>query len=341
MTSPTIDIILPVWNSPTETRACLVSILDSTTTARLIIINNGCDRDTELMLELFCDHLGERVIYMTMERNIGFVPAINRALIRSDAEWALIIRPTGSLTRHCLQQILTTATKAQAGIITPHCPSEQLLPQQLVNTTCPCIESCVLNFSALALSRKMREVIGHFDEELDGGTWCLRDYRHRAHAHTFKTYLLPTTVFISTPATIFGSDARRSRVDELAITVFRQRWGEQHHFSVYLPKEADAQTTQSILELLVAGARHGHCFELFLHRPQYAAALQLNALCFHSGITLHRLSILTPYRSLARGMKRLMAHNSKIQPVCGLDGIPFPGYDTALPATTLVQLATP
>jgi hypothetical protein len=111
--------------------------------------------------------------------------------------------------------------------------------------------------------------------------------------------------------------------------------------SVYLPKETDEQIMQSILELLVAGARHGHCFELFLHRPQYAAALQLNALCFHSGITLHRLSILTPYRSLARGMKRLMAHNSKIQPVCGLDGIPFPGYDTALPATTLVQLATP
>ncbi|MGE3549028.1 MAG: glycosyltransferase family 2 protein, partial [Geobacter sp.] len=61
MTTPTIDIIIPVWNQPFETRACLVSILNTADSARLIIINNGCDRDTELLLEEFCEPLGNRV----------------------------------------------------------------------------------------------------------------------------------------------------------------------------------------------------------------------------------------------------------------------------------------
>jgi hypothetical protein len=37
-------------------------------------------------------------------------------------------------------------------------------------------------------------------------------------------------------------------------------------------------------------------------------------------------------------MVKLTVQDSKLEPVCGLDGIPFPGYGAALPFTTLAKL---
>ncbi len=338
ITTPTLDIIIPVWNRPVETRACLVSILESTDTARLLIINNGCDRATELMLEEFSDHLGERAIYMTMERNIGFVPAVNRALARSDAEWALIVRPTGLLTADCLQQLLAAAAQPHAGIVTPDCPAEYALPRHLVKYRCSSIETTELGFSVLGLAREMRERIGLFDEALDGGPWCLRDYRHRADSGGFRTLLLPLVSVSGEAATLLGSLERRRKLEETAAELFRQRWGVPQHLAVYLPKETDEQKLQATLELLLAAARRGHCFELFLHRRQYKHAVQQGAGCLHTGIVLHRLPALSPLKGLGRAMRELQQRIPQLQAVCGLDGIPFPGYDAALPSDTLVRL---
>jgi hypothetical protein len=40
-------------------------------------------------------------------------------------------------------------------------------------------------------------------------------------------------------------------------------------------------------------------------------------------------------------MEKLKRQNPQLQPVCGLDGIPFPGYDNAVPTALLQQLAKP
>ena len=93
MTTPSVDIIVPVWNTPFETRACLASILTYSPEARLIIIDNGSSRETELMLEEFSEPLGEQALFITTERNIGLVPAINRGLASSDRDFAVIVRP--------------------------------------------------------------------------------------------------------------------------------------------------------------------------------------------------------------------------------------------------------
>ncbi len=340
-TTPSLDIIIPVWNSPTETRACIVSILDSTDSARLIIVNNACDRATELMLEEFSDHLGNRAIYMTMERNIGFVPAVNRALRRSDADWALIVRPTSSMHQDAIRQILNATAKDQAGIITPYCPADIQLPARLLKSSCSTVETSEIGFSALALSRRIREAVGLFDEELDGGRWCLHDYRHRAEAHGFRTYLLPATKISGTSAIVLGSSERRRRQEESAAAACRQRWGTGQHLAVYLPKDTSEQHLTETLDLLLAGARRGHRFELFLHRRQHGPAVQQGADCLHCDINLHRLSALAPLRSLAHGMSALTEADPALQPVCGLDGIPFPGYDAALPHDQLCRLAKP
>jgi len=340
MTTTSVDIIIPVWNNPTETRACIVSILDSTADARLIIVNNSCDRTTELMMEDFCDHLGERALYLTTERTIGFVAAVNRALHRSDADWALIVRPTGTLSPHCFRGIMAATGQERAGIISPYCPSDHQILSKLQKDNCSCLETCETGFSVLALSRPMRDTIGVFDEELDGGRWCLRDYLHRANAHNFKAILLPGAITAGGAPVLFGSHERRKKMDEAALATFRQRWGAQQHVAVYLPGEMEEQQLVATQELLLAAARLGHRFELFLHRRHYRFALQSGTACLHSGINLHCLSPLTPVRSLTRSIKALTSDNPHLLIVCALDGKPFPGYDAALPATTLAQLAT-
>ena len=93
MISPTIDILVPVWNNPFETRACLAAILAHSSGARLIIVDNGSSRETELMLEEFSEPLGDRGLFIKSERNIGLVAAINLGLARSDSDYTVIVRP--------------------------------------------------------------------------------------------------------------------------------------------------------------------------------------------------------------------------------------------------------
>ncbi len=57
MEKPAIDIIVPVWNRPIETRACLVNLVEHSPAARLILVNNGSDRETECLLEEFAESL--------------------------------------------------------------------------------------------------------------------------------------------------------------------------------------------------------------------------------------------------------------------------------------------
>ncbi len=87
MTSPTIDILVPVWNNPFETRACLAAILAHSPGARLIIVDNGSSRETELMLEEFSESLGDQGLFIKSERNIGLIAAINLGLARSDSDY--------------------------------------------------------------------------------------------------------------------------------------------------------------------------------------------------------------------------------------------------------------
>lgn len=338
-TTPSLDIIIPVWNSPAETRACLVSILESSTTARLVIVNNGCDRTTELMLEEFSDHLADRAIYMTMERNIGFVPAVNRALLRSDADWALIVRPTGMVTAACIEQLMTATQREQAGMLTPHCTADFTVHPQFVKGGCISIETAEISFSVLALSRAMRERIGLFDEELDGGAWCLRDYRHRSHTHGFRCYLAPQVSFTGGQSTVFGSEERRRKQGERAVAVFHDRWGKQQQLAVYLPRSADERSLADTLQLLLAAARRGHRFVLFLHRRHHRTALQHGAACLHSGIVLHRLGMLAPQRDLVRELERQRKRAPGLQLACALDGVSVPGSGAIAPAGILHHLA--
>lgn len=338
MTTPSVDIIIPVWNHPFETRACLVSILTTTDdNARLIIINNGCNRDTELLLEEFCDPLGERVLYMTMERNIGFVPAVNRGLARSTADWAMIVRPNGTLGEGCLQKLLQLTANEQAGIISPLCTTETPLPNHLSSTCCSHLETCQLSFAGLLLSRTMRDEIGGLDESLDGGVWCLRDYQQRSASRGYRTFLVPGAVVHSGPAMIYGSLERRREREQLSQHICHSRWGTPRRYAVYFPKQTDSALLNDALAAILVRARHGDRFTLFLHHRQFRLASQLGYRCLHTAVELVCLARIGAIRDLRNRLARLVALDPLVSVVKGVDGMPVPGYDGALPFTVIEQ----
>lgn len=339
MTTPSVDIIVPVWNQPFEARACLVSIINTTDSARLIIVNNGCNRDTELLLEEFCDPLGERVLYMTMERNIGFVPAINRALLRSTADWAMVIRPNGIARDGWLQALLPLTGHEQAGIISPLCSTETGLPRHLAAAHCSQLETCQLSFAGVLLSRAMREKIGYFDEDLDGATWCLRDYQQRAAAQHYLTYFAPKAVLQSSPPQVFGSEERRRERALASQQACQARWGTPQQYAIYFPKQTEDGHLENALKLVLTAARRGDHFTLLLHHRQYQQAVKRGYRCLHTAIELVGLARFTANHDLHKRLASLVRAVPTLNMVKGVDGIPVPGYADALSLPAITQRA--
>lgn len=335
MTNPTIDIIVPVWNQPFETRACLVSILNTCKTSRLIIINNSSSRETELMLEEFTDSLGERALYMNTERNIGFVPAANRALARSESDWAVLLRSNTTVNNHWLERLLEAAkcNYGKTGIISPAASEVQS------KIPCNLIETCDISFAALMISRLMYEEIGGFDETLDGSRICLRDFQQRAASAGYLTKLVTSATINSGPELLFGSEERRRKLEKESEATIRERWGKEGEYLVYMPKEAEESYLEQTMQDILRVARLGNTLTIFLYSRQYRMALKHSWSCLHTGIALEKLPVLMPNRHLAKRIASMRTRDPDIQIVKGIDGIPVPGCDSALPFTSLKKLA--
>ncbi len=335
MTTAAIDIIVPVWNNPFEARTCLASLLSCIGHARLIIVNNGCNRESELMLEEFFEPLGDQVIYMTMERNIGFVPAVNRALERSDADWAMVIRPNGSVDGPWLPSLMAALEQNQAGIITLLCKPAFKLSPLFTKAHCGLLETSDISFAALLLSRTMRKQIGAFDETLDGGYWCLQDYRHRTESQGYHTWLVPDAVITSPDPIQLGSDKRRKSLEQLSEQTVTARWGTSARYAVYFPRETDPDCLTASIQTLLLSCRKGNRFAVYLHRRQFSQATAQGFCCLHTGLELHKLSSLTPLRDLKRRVTTLRERYPELLTIKGVDGIPFPGEKSAASLTTL------
>ena len=117
---PAIDIIVPVWNRPVETRACLVNLTRCSPDARLILVNNGSDRETESLLEEFAEALDHRALLICSPLNRGFVRAVNVGLDRSEADCAAVVKQTSVVTEGWLDPLLTLlASRPQVGVAIP------------------------------------------------------------------------------------------------------------------------------------------------------------------------------------------------------------------------------
>lgn len=330
MNSPTIDILVPVWNNLFETRACLAAILTHSPKARLIIVDNGSSRETELMLEEFSESLGDQGLFIKSERNIGLVAAINFGLARSDSDYTVIVRPHVTVQEGWLDTLVGVAETTGAGIVSPlfSGPEAPALPQPVQG--CTAMESCTVSFDTLLVRTEMRMVAGAFDEHLDGHEWCLKEYVRRVASYGYRTCITGSLRLPCAGGQQFGSVQRRTEMVQNSRSVYLSRWGITCHYCVYFGPEADAGSLADTVSAVLDGARQGHLFTLLLHRRQFSVFRKMGWNGLHAGIELQRLSIPFPVRDLQRKIAALQAATPELIAVSGCSGVVLPGVDTAI-----------
>ena len=330
MTDAIIDVIIPVWNRPDETRNCLVNLVNHTPGARFIMVDCGSERDTERLLQEFADSLDERALLMRDDSNIGFVRSANRGFESSEAPYLALVRNTSVVTPGWVEPLLDFAKgHPEAGVLIP-CfdPGE------------PCgnpVEVESGSFAAMVITRELYREVGGFDEAMDGGVWCLRDYTRRACAKGFLTYQVPGASVSYQEEVALGSEQRRRETLQRSMKLFKDRWGEGGSYLLHVPKGVELVLLEQKLDWLVKGARHGDSYTLLLPAALHHAAQQAGLGSLHENVKLVPLPRLGWNGIKKRLYEKIVAQKPGIVPVTAVDGMPFPWSDSYLSFSELSE----
>ena len=337
MISPTIDIIVPVWNNPFEARACIAAIIAHSPGARLVVVDNGSSRETELMLEEFSESLGDKALFIKSEKNVGQVAAINLGLARSDSCYAVIVLPQVTVRAGWLETLVRVAETTGAGLVSPMFSGTGAPALPKLAPGCTITESCMVTFTTLLMRSEMRMVAGNFDEYLDGNEWCLAEYVRRAASKGYRTFITDRLRLPCSAGQLYGSAQRRNEMSQNSRSVYLSRWGMSRHYCVYFGPEIDAASLVEKVAAILDGARQGHRFALLLHRRQNSVFCKMGWNGLHSGIELYKLSFLFTLRDLRRKIELLRGDSPDLIPVPGCSEINFPGVEVAVSLDELLS----
>ena len=317
---PDVDIIVPVWNRPAETRASLVNLNAHSPGARLILINNGSDRETESLLEEFADLLDERALLISTPANLGYVKAVNMGLARSEAPFSLVVRSSTTVSAGWLDPLLALArTRPEAGIVSPRLVSKDRGGKGEESLS-PGTEIDCGDFSAMLIRREMYGRVGGFDEQMDNGIWCLKDYSRRALRAGYLTCVAPDSRADVVAETVFGSRERREELREKSRALYARRWGLEQRFCVLIPRDENPGSIREQFLLMERGARQGHHFTVLVYPKVYRDIARTEFLKLHGNIRLEKLPRLFAARRAGGIVRTLGAAGSSPPVQVGRDG---------------------
>jgi len=107
---PTLSVIIVTWNSQDYIRPCLDSLLSQGQDLEVIVVDNGSQDSTLIILREF----GSRIKIMANPGNLGFARAVNQGLKQASGDLILLLNPDTVLTTG----VLECMTKFMAG--NPH-----------------------------------------------------------------------------------------------------------------------------------------------------------------------------------------------------------------------------
>jgi hypothetical protein len=204
-------------------------------------------------------------------------------------------------------------------------------------TGCALAETFSLSFASLLINGGLHRQLGGFDEGLDGGEWCLRDYIRRAEAHGYHTCVTAQPELVCGPETVFGSPARRQEQDRVSRDCYLSRWGVSRHYCLYFGPDSDAGGLSGTVDAIVAAARRGHRFTLLLHRRQFKEFRRRGWTGLHTAISICRLPLFGAQRSFVRQAAALQAADPDLIPVRGSEDVAFPGASAAMSLDEIVN----
>lgn len=329
-----IDIVVPVWNRPVETRNCLVNLINYSPDARLIMVDNGSDRETEKMLQEFSEGLDERAFLLRNDVNQGLVKALNRGLEKGEAEFLLIVKNTSEVGPGWLEPLVTFAgERRDAGLIVPRLVLKGTgKVKEKVGNACEVSQG---SFAAMLIRKSLYDTVGGLDEEMDGGNWCLRDYSRKACRAGYLTFHVPGPAVLYEEDVQLGSETRRRENLQKTITEFRHRWGQDATYCLLIPNGADPAVVRSRIETLLPASRRDSFFHVIVPSRLYKELLSSGHCSLHENIAIEPLPFFHTAGAIRKAASRIVAAKPETVVVAGIDGMSYTGDGPLLPFAEL------
>jgi len=114
--SPTVSIIIPVFNHLDYTYNCLLSIKEhvSENIAYEVIVIDDCSED---YTQLFFEEQVEGVKYIRNEKNIGFLGSCNKAATHAKGKFICFLNNDTQIRKNWLTSLLTTIQRDDVGLV--------------------------------------------------------------------------------------------------------------------------------------------------------------------------------------------------------------------------------
>lgn len=338
MNKPALDIIVPVWNRPIETRNCLVNLLNYSPDARFIMVDNGSDRETERLLQEFAEGLDDRAFLLRNDINQGEVKALNRGLAKGEAEYLAVVRSSSLVSAGWVEPLLEfLRQRPDAGVVLPRLVNAANKKGEPHGHQPFAREVCCGSFAAMLIRKKLYDAVGGFDEQMDGGIWCLNDYSRRACRADFLTFSVAGGTVSFVDEVPLGSVARREEMMRRTISLFRGRWGEDTAYCMVMPKGTDLSMVGRKLELLLDGARRGVFFSVVVSSSLYKEMVRAGSVALHENIRIEPLPLICTDSRIRKILARIVSERPDTVMVVGIDGMGAPGVDNPLAFTELEE----
>lgn len=298
MNDLSLDIIIPVWNRPLEVRAALASFVAATPAARLVMVNNGSERETESILDEFAESLDDRALLVAVDRNIGSVAALNLGLSRATAALIMVTSPFIKVEDGWFSPAAALFGQySDAGSVA--------FRNNGGAAAAPHIESDHGSFEAMIISRDLYAAVGGFDESMDSGEWALRDFARRSTACGYRTFSLTGKSVTFIEQQEMGSPSRREGRAALARESYLSRWGEPGRFLLNCPESLFGLDIETLRTVLLQSARQGDSITVTAE-SKVAKLLLLNGFsALHENVSLNPLPRFFSKKSLVRVVEQI------------------------------------
>jgi len=269
------DIIIPVWNEREATAGCVDSIAGHTDYPyRLIVIDNGSDKDTAGYLLALSKKYGPRMRLIRNEKNLGFVRAANQGMRISSAPYLCLMNNDTIATDGWLEEMVSVMESGpKIGIVNPSSNTFGQAPSRDESIDAYAARSrgssgrtqelyACRGFCAL-IRRNVIERVGLFDEAFKTGYFEETDLSCRARAAGFEIVRAKGSYVYHEEGLSFKGLKERETLFAGNEKIFFERWGRPIRIGCFIDK---AGSEERIDRLAAAAARNGHQVFVFLKK---------------------------------------------------------------------------
>ena len=260
------DIIIPIWNQPEVTKACIDSIERNTFFPhKLVIIDNASGDETAGYLLGLKRSLGPKVKLIKNKKNIGFIKAVNDGIALSSAEFVCVLNNDTIVTEGWLKEMVKLFDiDPKIGIVNP---SSNSLGQKAPDGTSldeyardgkKASGSFVELGSAfgfcMLMKRKLFGRIGRFDEVYGVGNFDDTDLSMRAKREGYKTVRAIASYVYHKEQSSFNNMRTFERDFRKNKKIFESRWGKTKRVIVIL-EEINTDSREALRDILKEHAK--------------------------------------------------------------------------------------